>query len=301
MLTEAQLNRLTATNVKQVNTTCTITLDVATALRPLPLGWLVGCRTKLETTALTRRGFNVAQGLDLALQSRSHSYRFMRVTKGDQVLAEASKANDDSMLPLIAGLKAGDASAVGALVARYFDRVMGAAARRRRKDRPLRVNGPEDVAASVFESLWRKSVQGKFAGANLSDRDEFWRLLRRMIARKSVDHIRRESAAMRGGGMLKGESAFLEKVGRHGDRRAASIDSVPCPTFTPDQSVEFSDRVQHLMEILKCDDLREVLSLRMSGYPVKEIAAKLCLSDRSIQRKLDLIRKAWAIELHRDS
>lgn len=52
-----------------------------------------------------------------------------------------------------------------------------------------------------------------------------------------------------------------------------------------------------MLALLMSDYLREDASLRLEGYPVQEIARRLGLSDRSINRKLDLIRKAWATKL----
>jgi DNA-directed RNA polymerase specialized sigma24 family protein len=42
--------------------------------------------------------------------------------------------------------------------------------------------------------------------------------------------------------------------------------------------------------------LREIALARVEGYTVQEIAERLEISKRSVERKLDLIRQAWAKE-----
>jgi DNA-directed RNA polymerase specialized sigma24 family protein len=50
------------------------------------------------------------------------------------------------------------------------------------------------------------------------------------------------------------------------------------------------------LEGLKDDSLRQVALMRMEGYANEEIAARLDISLRSVERKLDAIRKRWKPE-----
>lgn len=201
--------------------------------------------------------------------------------------------NEDSVAPFLVGLRAGDAAAVNELTRRYFGRVVRAAARRLPNGRPLRGTGPEDVAASVFESLWARAAVGGFSEKELSDGDELWRLLCKMTASKAVDHARRERAAKRGGGRIRGESVFLGLSGRDSDV-AEGLDGTAGACFAPDELAAFAESHDRLMRALPDDRLREIAVLRLEGYEVKEIAEKFGLSDRSIKRKLALIRDDWS-------
>ena len=51
----------------------------------------------------------------------------------------------------------------------------------------------EDIASSVFGSIVRGVAEGRFE--NISTRDELWWLLLNITKRKTVDHIRRETAS----------------------------------------------------------------------------------------------------------
>ena len=79
-------------------------------------------------------------------------------------------------------LKAGAADAVEPLWERYFRRLVGLA-RARLQGTPRRAADEEDVALSAFDSFCRGAEQGRFP--QLLDRDNLWRLLVTITARKA--------------------------------------------------------------------------------------------------------------------
>jgi hypothetical protein len=92
-------------------------------------------------------------------------------------------------------LKEGDAAAAQPLWERYFPRMVVLArkwlqgARRREADE-------EDVALSAFDSFCRGAAQGRFP--QLADRDDLWRLLVVVTARKALDLLGRHRPGRRG-------------------------------------------------------------------------------------------------------
>ena len=60
---------------------------------------------------------------------------------------------------------------------------------------------------------------------------------------------------------------------------------------------EASDECQRLLRLLGDGELRAVALLRMEGYTVGEIAARLKCRPRSVRRKLQLIRSIWEGEV----
>src|SRR4051812_18246510 len=85
-------------------------------------------------------------------------------------------------------LRAGDAGAAGPQWERYFRRLV-ALARARLHSAPRRAADEEDVALSAFDSFCRGAGQGRFP--HLDDRDDLWRLLVTITARKAL-HLRRD-------------------------------------------------------------------------------------------------------------
>src|SRR6266852_4950772 len=112
----------------------------------------------------------------------------------------------DSVTNWLVHLKAGDAAAAQALWERYFPRMVALA--RKRLHGARLPQDEEDVALSAFDSFCRGAQEGRFP--NLADRDDLWRLLLVITARKALDQLERQGRLKRGRGQLRGESALLD-------------------------------------------------------------------------------------------
>src|SRR5262245_35266235 len=93
--------------------------------------------------------------------------------------------------------QAGDNEAAQQLWQRYFGRLVGLA-RARLRGLARSLADEEDVALSAFDSFYRGVERGRFP--QLNDRDDLWRLLVVITARKAANLIRDESRQKRGGG-----------------------------------------------------------------------------------------------------
>lgn len=197
---------------------------------------------------------------------------------------------EDSVTHWIALLQQGDGEAAQSIWNRYFPRLVRLA-RVKLRGTPQRLADEEDVAASVMESLFRAAQQGRFP--NLSGRDDLWRLVVRMTARKVVDYKRRELRKRRGGGRVHGESAIAGE--------ACSDDPMTLAEFagdapTPDFVLMMTEECQRLVGRLADPQLQALALAKLEGYTNAEIAEQLKCSERSIERRLRLIRKRWESE-----
>jgi DNA-directed RNA polymerase specialized sigma24 family protein len=189
----------------------------------------------------------------------------------------------------VLGAKRGDSQAIGALWQCYFERLVRLA-RQKLAAAPRRVADEEDVALSAFASFCRAAQAGRLP--DLADRQGLWRLLIRLTAEKAVDQARRKGRVKRGGGRVRGESAFA-----HGDHSsidqglAQIIGDVPTPEFAAMVAEECARLLRQLN-----DDLRPVAVAKMQDYTNEEIAQSLCCSLSTVERSLRLIRKIWQQE-----
>jgi DNA-directed RNA polymerase specialized sigma24 family protein len=190
-------------------------------------------------------------------------------------------------------LQAGDDEAARQLWRRYFDRLVELA-RRRLGAAPRRVADEEDVALSVFRCLCHGAEHGQFT--DLSGRDELWRLLVVLTEHKVIDQRRVATGQKRGGGHVRGDSAFP----RAGDAEVPpGFDQYPGDAPTPEFLATLADEHELLMNSLTDERLRRIAEGKLLGYTNGEIAAQLGLTRRSIERKLQRIRELWSEELKR--
>lgn len=188
----------------------------------------------------------------------------------------------------ITAIQSGNDEAARQLWERYVDRLMDVA-RLNLGEFPRKVADEEDVLISVFDGLIQSMRKGAFS--KLNDRDDLWRILLVLTERRAIDQIRRETAAKRGGGNVKGESVFGTPV----DPAAQTNgwDQVAGREPSPEFAREFAEEMGRLLDRLDDATLKEVALRKLDGSTNKEISTSLDISLRSVQRKLDLIRRSW--------
>jgi RNA polymerase sigma factor (sigma-70 family) len=176
-------------------------------------------------------------------------------------------------------LRAGEPAAAEALWLHFFPRLV-ALARQALAGRPQRAADADDAAQSAFASFCLRVKAGEF---RVQDRGELWNLLGVITARKARKQLRRERAEKRGGGRVLGEGALARP-----DGSPLPLDEV-APALSPD---EFDLHGRELLEQLD-PALREIALLRLFGFRNREIADQLGCTERSVERKLNLIRLKW--------
>jgi DNA-directed RNA polymerase specialized sigma24 family protein len=196
--------------------------------------------------------------------------------------------DDGSVTRWIGDLKAGGDSAAQHLWERYFHRLVHLArARLRAARRAGAIEDEEDAALSAFDSFCRGAAAGRFP--ELADRDGLWRLLVVITLRKVMAQAARQSARKRGGGRLVGESAVIG-----GDAAEAhGLDRIAADEPGPEVVVMVIDEYRRLRDCLGSELLRQMLDLRLQGCTREEIAERLGCAERTVRRKLELIRESW--------
>jgi RNA polymerase sigma factor (sigma-70 family) len=184
-------------------------------------------------------------------------------------------------------LKAGDGDAAQELWQRYHKRLV-ALARKRLQGARRRAADESDVVQSAFDSFFRGAEQGRFP--LLTDRDDLWRLLVVITARKAIDLVQRDKRLRNGGGKVGGESALLPSLAEDED---AGIDHVVGNEPTPEFAVEVAEEYQQLLDKLDDEQLRTIAVWKMEGYTNEEIGQKLDCALATVERRLKVIRKLW--------
>lgn len=185
-------------------------------------------------------------------------------------------------------IKSGDADASQKLWERYVGQVVRIA-HRRLGGRPRRAADEHDIAQEVFASFFRCAEEGRFA--RLDDRNDFWQVLVLLTDRKAKELLRRELADKRGAGDVRGESALYGNLG--GDRTASAggLSNVAALEPTPESVDSIIGLLERSMLHVPSEDLRPLLLDKLMGYSDREIATRREISLRSVERKLQIIRR----------
>jgi DNA-directed RNA polymerase specialized sigma24 family protein len=196
-----------------------------------------------------------------------------------------------SVSRLLGRLREGDQAAAQQIWERYFRRLIGLA-RKKFQGMPRRVADEEDIALSALNSFFHGAEQGRFP--ELEDRDNLWRLLVVITARKVYQLRLHQGRRKRGANAVQGESALIASL--ESDSKERAIDQVLGREPTPEFAAQMADECRHLLASLPDSDLRSVAEWKLEGFTNEEIAAKLGCACRSVERKLRVIRSLWRHE-----
>ena len=197
-------------------------------------------------------------------------------------------STEGSVTRWLAPLQRGDEAAVQQLWERYFARLVGLA-RQKLRSAPRRAADEEDVALSAFDSFCRQAEAGRYP--QLQDRDNLWRLLVVVTARKAFHLIRDENREKRGGRVVIQTEADGNEV------KTPLLEQVLSREPSPELAAEVADECRRLMNMLGDKELERIALWRMEGRSVEEIAKQLGYAPRSVKRKLHLIRDLWEKEV----
>jgi DNA-directed RNA polymerase specialized sigma24 family protein len=193
--------------------------------------------------------------------------------------------NDDqpkSITILFQELQDGDAQAAAKLWTRFFERLVDFA-RGEMQNTNRRVSDEEDIACGVMTALCRRADQGCLP--TIENRDDLWHLLLSWTRHDIIDHVRKHQRLKRGGGKVRGDSILAGGPNDWGQ----ILGTAPAP----DLIAEMEEQYQELLEKLPDKVLRSIAVDKMNGFTHQQLARKLAVSTRTVERKLDLIRRHW--------
>ncbi|MBS0205940.1 MAG: sigma-70 family RNA polymerase sigma factor [Planctomycetes bacterium] len=192
-----------------------------------------------------------------------------------------SSVNAGSVSLWIKAARDGEPHAIQHLWSRYYEKLVRLA-RTRLRGAPRRVQDEEDFAAHALESFHRGLQCGYYP--DVTDRGGLWRLMIALTANKVVDGLRHERRAKRGGGNVVDEGILGD-----GAVLAEAFGDEP----TQEVAVAFADMLDQVLAKLGDETLRQVALMRLDGYSNDEIAQQLGCVERTIERKLNVIRRVW--------
>ncbi len=193
---------------------------------------------------------------------------------------------EGSISQWVKDLQNGRVEAAQALWERYYSRLVGLA-KKKLGEIPRRVADEDDIANHAFHSFCQGVSEGRFP--KLDDRNDLWQILVMLTARKAADEVKANYRQKRGGGQIRGESAWIGLS--HQD--LAALDQIVGADPTPEFAAQMLEDYRELLDRLQDAQLCQIAIWKMDGFSNLEIAEKLKVHPRTIDRKLSMIRSIW--------
>ena len=193
---------------------------------------------------------------------------------------------------LLKEAEVGDEAARQRLWSLYYKRLIGLA-RTKLREGEKRVADEDDVVVAAFDAFFRGAEEGKFP--RLNDRDDLWQILVMLTCRKSANQVKRLNRQKRGDGQIRGESIFQLPGGKGED--PAGFDAFEGADATPEFALSVAESYRRLLDMLPDETFRQIAVWKMEGLENEEISTRLGTSTRTVERKLNLIRRHWTDEV----
>ncbi|MDA0284404.1 MAG: ECF-type sigma factor [Planctomycetota bacterium] len=245
----------------------------------------------------------IESGTVLRMGKRGPILQFVLRDPGSRVAQDSHVLEDDTessreasdVTGLIHKVRRGDELAAQQLWDKYSEQILNVA-RRSLQGESRRVQDEEDVAVIAFKSLLAGISSGRFP--ELDDRDQLWRMMMVITTRKAAAVIEKDHRQKRGGGEVRGDSAVTpgEKEGSV----LTGFDRLTSENPAPDIAAVVADQTHQLLATLPDETARQIAVFKMEGYTHEEIADKLDVNVRTVERRLKQIRELWQRVLNDD-
>jgi DNA-directed RNA polymerase specialized sigma24 family protein len=183
--------------------------------------------------------------------------------------------HSDTINDWIERFAADDDDAATPIVDAYYDRLVRFA-RSRLKGLPPQVADDEGAVVSAFRSFF-SGVRGRQYD-RLENREDLWRVLATITARKAIAQYRRHWK----------QSGERDRV-----QHLPDFERMTSSQPTPEEVAAFLDDCRARVEGLGNETLQRIALLKLEGHATGEIAERLGVHVRSVQRKLKLIETQW--------
>jgi len=198
---------------------------------------------------------------------------------------EDEDVSEDDVTGWIRRIRTGDEEAAQLLWDRYAEDIVEVA-KRSMKGASRRVEDEEDVAMIAFRSFLAGVTAGRFP--ELDRREQLWRLLLVITTRKAAAIIEKASRQKRGSGQVRGDSAMIE----YEESALDGFDQLESEKPTPLFAAAIADEARRLLASLD-ETSQKIAALKMEGYTHDEVADKLGVNTRTVERRLRAIREQW--------
>lgn len=191
----------------------------------------------------------------------------------DQTMVMFMPNPDESNL--IQRLLAQDETVPNELLDRYNDRLVRLA-RHHLRSMPNQIADDEGAVISAFRSFFSGLAKDEFS--TLRSDEDLWKLLATITIRKSIRQLRKH----------------WKKSGEGGKRvHSLDVNNVLNSAPSHEEVIGLIDECEYKVQQLRDESLMRIATLTLAGHSTSEIARQMRIHQRTIQRKLEIIRNEW--------
>jgi len=190
----------------------------------------------------------------------------------------------------------GDREALEVLLNRHRPLMLITARRYLRRYPALRgIHDPEDAVEGALAALWEQARSGELP--TIEDRNDLCRVFRKSLSKWIAAAGKHESPRRRVGPGIS-RSTRVDRSALLSAPPHARVTNPEEPDLTdptvpaPDLAAMAQERVERLLNLLDKRE-RDVVDLRVDEVTIEDIAARLKLSERTVNRILKKIRGMW--------
>src|SRR5262245_38749832 len=171
---------------------------------------------------------------------------------------------EGSVTRWVTALKRGDIAAAQPVWERYHRQLI-TLARQKLRTSPRRSADEEDVVQSALNSFFQGVTQQRFP--LLNDRDNLWRLLVVITARKALDQLAYEGRKRRDGGGVAPETRINHREPNWDD---PAVEEVVGNEPSPEFAAQVAEEYERLLGLLGDDIQRQIAVLKLEGFTNSE-------------------------------
>jgi DNA-directed RNA polymerase specialized sigma24 family protein len=193
------------------------------------------------------------------------------------------QSTNGSVTEWLLQIRHGDEVATNNLVSRYFARLARYADKKRRSTRTT--DDGEDIALEVLDAVLRRIKQEEYP--DLNDRERLWLLLMVSVQNRVISRHRKHCRRLNLGIEIQTVTDLMATI------------CVDLDEFLDDPDIETeSDEILEFWErsirSFKSEETQMVAKLKLTGLSNRQIAERLGMSPRSVDRKVQMILDRWA-------
>lgn len=200
--------------------------------------------------------------------------------------------NEGSVTRVIRRMQSGDPDGAALIWQRFYTRLRAQV--KERLGSPSRTLGDEeDVALESLTELFQGLLKGKYPA--LDNRESLWKLLVTVASRNVIDEVNKERRLKRGGGRVVNESGMGTGI----ESTPGILSQIPSSDPSPEVKLMIAERCTEMLDALEDEQLQSIALLKTAGSTNQEVADKLAISLRSVERRLNEIRERWGAQISR--